>query len=82
MAEIRQKMVSGFEESLNILHKRLSGPGIWLVLRPKGKEDQDYSYFYDTQIFPGSDFGPNDEVYCEAALRFYFNSSLDQVCWR
>ena len=33
----------------------------------------------DTEIFPGSDFGPNDEVYCEEALRFYFNSSLDQV---
>jgi len=26
----------------------------------------------------GSDFGPNDQVYCEAALHFYFNSSLNQ----
>ena len=33
----------------------------------------------DMQIFEGSDFGPNDQVYCEAALRFYFNSSLNQV---
>ena len=33
----------------------------------------------DLQIFQGSDFGPNDQVYCEAALRFYFDSSLNQV---
>ena len=36
----------------------------------------------ETQIFQGSDFGPNDEVYCEAALHFYFNSSLNQVYLR
>jgi len=28
----------------------------------------------------GSDFGANDKAYCEAALPFYFNSSLNQDC--
>ena len=30
-------------------------------------------------ILLGSDFGANDQAYCEAALTFYFNSSLNQV---